>query len=422
MSRVTLAVVCVLNLGPPAVRADGCKFASDGRLVPEREQRAMIDWANGVETLHVAALSDPTADGTVWVVPVRAGATVVRAEPVESFPAVTYYETLRGRAEWQLREGIAVTGLLDSGGLCCPLFIGGCGGATASSAVEESRVEKLGMVVTVVTADTRASLEQYLDAQGVDRKAADLSSLGPYFGRDGFSFVCGWVARRDVPSTAAALRVEFPSPTRWFPLLPTRAYDHPITTVVYARGFVKPVPGCDLPGLTSEAVYASIESKGVGQAFESGGQRSVWEYHYSGNLEPLTRVTLAADPRRWDRDLELVPGTTAAGTLSQFILWCGPPVGFLCSGVLGAALGLLLPLFTITGGERRWVDWVAGAATGAAILLSIWASAVVFSVWRGARFWSGPWQTNRYVVLPILAIAHFAIVFAVCRLLIALCG
>lgn len=422
MHPTTLATALFLLAGPAAAWADGCKFASDGRLVSEREQRAMIDWTDGREVLHVAALSDPTADGTVWIVPVRAAPAVVKAEPVDSFPTVAYYETLRGRAERTLRDAIAVTGLLDSGGLCCPLFIGGCGGSVASSVMEESRVEKLGMVVTVVTADTREALDQYLDAQGVDRTAADLSSLEAYFGRGGFTFVCGWVARRDVPSTAAALRIEFPSPTLWFPLLPTRVYSQSIRTVVYARGFVMPAPGCDLPGLACEAIYAAVVSKGVGQTFETERQRSVWEYQYSGSLEPLTRVTLTTDPKRWDRDLELVPGTTTAGALSTLVVRGGPAIGFTLSGLLGALLGLVLPWLTIPAGERRRIDWAAGAMTGAAITLSIWATVVVFSTWRAVRFWNGPWQTRRFVVLPLFAVTHFTVVATVCHLLISLCG
>src|SRR5262249_42010449 len=158
-SLAAVALVCALT---PALRADGCKFAFDGRLVSEREQRAVIEWDDGTETMYVAALSDPTAAGSVWVVPVRAAAAAGRAEPVEEFPTVVYYESLRGRAELQLRDAVALAAVLDSGGLCCPLFIGGCGGASSGAAVEVSRVEKLGMVVTVVSAETRAEVERYL--------------------------------------------------------------------------------------------------------------------------------------------------------------------------------------------------------------------------------------------------------------------
>lgn len=189
----TLALVFVLVLAS-VVRADGCKFRSDGRFVPEREQLALVEWADGVETLHVATRSDSTASGTVWVVPVRGPARSVRAEPVEVFPVVVYYETLKGRAERTLKDLIVNAGLLDSGGLCCVALAGGCDDKAARQAAEASRVEQLGMVVTVVSAETRDALGRYLDAQGVNPATADLSSLDEYFGQPEYAFVCGWVA------------------------------------------------------------------------------------------------------------------------------------------------------------------------------------------------------------------------------------
>ena len=316
MSRKLIAVLVVSLIILPTARADGCKFMTDGRKVPEREQRAFIEWANGIETLYVAALADSTTEGTVWVVPVRAVATSVRAEPVELFPAVVYYESLKNRAERRLRDAISITGMLNSGGLCCFPFMGGCGGGAASkSAVEVSRVEKLGMIVVVLSAESRAALEQYLDAQGVNRAAADLTSLEPYFGKSDFAFVCGWVAKRDEPVTATGLKVVFPSPSLWFPLQPTRAYSDPVETVVYVRGFVKPAPGCVLPSLKCQYIYGAMKELSVNQAF-SEGKQSEYHGHYSGPLEELTRITLTTDPQKWDRDLELVPGTTAVGTVA----------------------------------------------------------------------------------------------------------
>jgi hypothetical protein len=98
------------------------------------------------------------------------------------------------------------------------------------------------MVVVVLSAESRGALEVYLDAQGVNRVAADLSSLEPYLGNSEFALVCGWVTRRDKPAAATAIKVVFTSPNLWFPLQPTRAYTNAVETVVYVRGFVKPLP------------------------------------------------------------------------------------------------------------------------------------------------------------------------------------
>jgi hypothetical protein len=417
--RSVAVALVVLLVAVPDIRGDGCKFASDGRKVPEREQRAFVEWADGVETLHVAALSDPITEGSVWVVPVRGGASAVRAEPVEEFPAAVYYHTLKSRAERQLRDAINFAGLLDSGGLCCPLFVQiGCGGmAPAKAAVEASRVEKLGMVVTVVSAQSRDEIARYLDAQGVNRAATDLSSLDPYFGKDEHAFVCGWVAPRKEPVQATGLKIVFPSPTIWFPLRPTRAYTDPVDTVVYVRGFVKPAPGCDLSGLKCQYIEGEVRSMGVGQAFDKNTVPD-HPYYFPDRLEPLTRVTLSTDPQKWDRDLELVPGTTPTGTLALAITgWVGF-LGPLWSAMLGAALGLLIPRLTIPNADRKRHDRLAGALIGAAIVLSVWASAVAFAVWRRYAFRDRPFHPNRYVVLPVLAVAHFAIVFAVCHALL----
>ncbi len=412
-----IAAALLLMVALPDAQADGCKFASDGRKVPEREQRAFIEWDDGTETLYVAALGDPTTEGTVWVVPIRATAAAVWAEPVDSLPAVTYYQTLRGLAEWQLREAIAVAGLLDSGGLCCPFFIGGCGGSGgAKSAIETSRVEKLGMIVTVVAAESRAEIERYLDAQGVSR-VADLSSLDPYFGQPGYAFVCGWVAEREKPVAATGLKVVFPSPTLWFPLRATQAYTDPIETVVYVRGFVKPARGCDLPGLSCQYIFGNVRTLSVGETFTADRPGHDSEDRHN-RLERMTRITLTTDPQKWDRDLELVPGTTPVGTTALAVTGWAGFLGPLWSAMLGAILGLAIPRLTVPKAERRRVDWLAGALTGASIVLTIWVSALVFSIWRWRRFRDHPNQPRRYVVLPALAVAHFVIVLGVCNGLI----
>jgi hypothetical protein len=418
MLRINTASLVFLFAGISAVRADGYKFAFDGHIVPEREQRAFIEWADGVETLFVAARSDPTADGTVWIVPVRAAAAAVHAEPVDEFPVVTHYQTLAARAEHQLRVAAAVAAIADTGGLLCPLFMPGCA-STPAPATEKSRVERLGMVVTVVSAESRAAIERYLDEQGVNRSAADLSPLNPYFGTPGFAFVCGWMAKRDTPATANGLKISFPAPTIWFPLRPTRAYASPIETVVYVRGFVKPAAGCDLSGLACEYIYGKIETKGVGQTFGTSGPVDPTHFYYLALSEELTRVTLTTDPQKWDRDLELVSGTTTKGTVALAVLRWPELVGPLwstlfASSLLGALLGLSLPRFIVPTGEMRKVDWILGALTGAAISLTIWFSVLVFLNWRNFRFSGRDNVRSGGVPLVLLAIVHAGISAAVC--------
>src|SRR5215213_8525285 len=142
MSRKYFPILLILLTAAPAVQADGCKFTRTGRFVPEREQRALIEWADGTETLYVAALSDPAAEPTVWVVPVRAPAPTVRAEPVEEFPVVGFYETLTARARRPLDDWLVTTAVLNSGGLLCPVMFRGCDDKKTTGGVREaSRVE-----------------------------------------------------------------------------------------------------------------------------------------------------------------------------------------------------------------------------------------------------------------------------------------
>lgn len=419
MNRTLLPLLAVFVLGGP-VRADGCKFALDGRLVPEREQLALVEWADGVETLHVAARSDETSAGGVWVVPVRGDAAGVRAEPVEKFPVVTFYRRYRDIARENLQSRIQTVQLLNSGGFCCVGVPMACSAGGPAEAKEVARVEKHGMVVTVVRAETREEIENYLDKQGVNRKAVNLTSLEPYIGREKFAFVCGWFVAGQ-SGTATGFKIVFPSPTAWFPLRPTSVYSEPVETVVYVRGPVKPAAGCDLPQLHCEYVHGVVKELGVGQSF---GRRNFSEeqrhYHYDDDPEPLTRVTLTTDPTRWDRDLELVPGLTTEGRLVDALCGWVSFNGPLFVSALGAALGLMIPWVTIPKAERKRIDWPAGAAVGAAIIFSIWASAFVLAVWRTIRFWEHPSEPIRYLILPPFAAVHFLLVFLACRMLMGL--
>jgi hypothetical protein len=412
-----------LVVAAPALYADGCKFTRNGRFVPEREQRALIEWADGAETLYVAALSDLTTEGSVWVVPVRAPATSIGAEPVDEFPVVGFYESLRTRARRPLDDWLVATAILNSGGLLCPVLSDRWMDSKSTSPGKEvSRVEKLGMVVTVVSAESRLALEEYLESQGIDRRAADLSPLEPYFGHLEFGFVCGWAAQPGEPARATGLKLVFPSPTIWFPLRPTRAYANPVGTVVYVRDLVKPAVGCDLPGLRCEYAYGIVEPRTVSKAFAAAPryERSSHyaDAHFKQGESLLTRVTLTDNPQAWDQDLELVPGATTGGQVSLALTGWVQDVGLGWSALLGALLGLFLPRLTVPRADRIWADYVGGVLTGAAIVLTLWASVLVFAGWRSVRFREGVGPPRRFLWLVALAVVHFLIVLAIYLVLV----
>ncbi len=394
------------------LQADGCKIRLDGRFVPEHEQAATILWAEGRETLYVAARNEPTKDANAWVIPIRSAATAIQADPVESIDTVTYYRTLKSQVRDRLKTFIKVAAAADSGGVCCVLLGGACDEKSAT-AKEVSRVEKLGMIVTVVSASSRDGLQRYLAAQGVDRRVADLSSLEPYFGLSEYAFVCAWVARRDEPVSATGLKIEFPSPNLWFPLRPTRAYKSSVLTVVYAKGFVRPAENCDLPDLKCDYIFAQQGRRSVSQLFEP----FPFGEDPTRTAERYTRVTLTTDPQKWDRDLELVPGATAGGRFNLFIVDSPTWVATAISALFGALWGLLIPWCTIARANRQWGDWLFGAIAGAAICFSLWASILVLIVWRSLRSAERPNRRRQFLALVGVAVLHFAAVFAVCMTL-----
>ena len=328
---------------------------------------------------------------------------------------VTHYESVVARGRDRLRTAAGIVATFDTGGLVCPFFIGGCGPEMAP-AEEASRVERLGMVVTVVSAESRSALIQYLDVQGVNHAAADLSSLDPYFGEKGYAFVCGWVAKRGEPVSATGLKVTFPTSMAWFPLRPTRVYSNSVQTVVYVRGFVQPSAGCTLPGLNCESIFGHVETKGVGQAFKPNSPEDldrIRRYGRFSGFEHVTRVTLSADPKQWDCDLELEPGTDQKTAVVLAVLgWLGY-LGPLWSAVC-AALGLILPLFTVPMGERKRVDLFAGALTGAALALTLWVSLLIYVTWRTLRLQGRPAPEGGVGALIVVAMVHLVIAAMAC--------
>ena len=84
-------VICTLPmfLGFPGIGwADGFLLGKRGQYVPEKEQRAFIEWEAGRERLFVATRSGESTGPALWIVPVPATPEGVDAEPVERFPHV----------------------------------------------------------------------------------------------------------------------------------------------------------------------------------------------------------------------------------------------------------------------------------------------------------------------------------------------
>jgi hypothetical protein len=129
-------------------------------------------------------------------------------------------------------------------------------------------------------------------------------------------------------------------------------------------------------------------------------------------------VTLKDDPQSWNQDLELEPGATTGGQVNLALTGWVQDIGLGWSAIIGALLGLSLPLVTIPRADRRFIDYLGGALTGGAIMFTIWASALVFAGWRWVRFGDGLGSPRRILSLVGLAVAHFLSVLAIYLLLV----
>ena len=78
----------------------------------------------------------------------------------------------------------------------------------------------------------------------------------------------------------------------------------------------------------------------------------------------------------------------------------------------------MLPRLTIPRADRRWIDYLGGALTGAAILFAVWASALGFAGWRSVRFEEGMGPPRTYLVIFGLPVVHFLVVLAIYGVLV----
>lgn len=389
-----------LLLLPAVAQADGCVLGKFGKYVPEKEQRAFIEWEAGRERLFVATRIADTKGPALWLVPVPASPEQVLAEPVEQFPHVVTSFSEVEKAQEILKAKAAGTvflnGLLPPF-LCCPFALGTTANKTFSSISEtvevHQHIEKLGMIVEVLTAQSTDALDKYLSEKALGVKASQITALEPYL-RKNFSLICAWPSQPGQPLSARAVRLEFPAPRVFYPLQPSRVYDEEIQTAIYVRGWWQIQQRRNLPGLhcgykMGRVTEISIEQLGKPMAaLLSNTEKSV--------EEPLTRVELSGLPQGWTDDLELVEGTPPAISLAQAIGSKGPVEGMIASSILGVVLAWLLPWAVVPREQRRWTDWLWALGVGGSICLSIYISALVFYFWCLERSDSDPWLKRTY--------------------------
>jgi len=398
-------------------RADGCIIGKYGRYIPEREQLAFIDWDGAREHLYVATKADASTDPSVWIVPVPAGPEFVVAEPVDKFPHASYTRsataaarrTLRETSEWALVAGTSMP-ILAMGTL------GSKAGATFSDLQVHKTVEKLGMVVEVISARSTDSLDRYLAERQLNTRAADIAALAPYL-QEEYTLVCGWVPAPQNEVRARAVRIDFPTTAVFYPLRPTRIYTADVATAIYIRGWVRPRAGTTLSGMRCRYVHGSVTERSVDEL------ASTFHPPSSATMEPLTRVELGTSPQAWTEDLFLEPGTPAAVDVARAVESLGAWLIVLAPAMSGVLLGTLLPWAIVPRDNRRWIDWVWACGVGLAMGLSLFVAVLVFYAWCWRRQPEGHWAvpgalTRTCVAVIALGVVLISISFVYAELLV----
>lgn len=186
----------------PAVTADGVIWRPD-RWEPleQNEQRAVIAYQDGLEKMIIAVDFRMAYDKAVWIFPVPAKPQKVVIDVVTEFPS------FRGRSmEGYIQQPIKRAGL----GIVYPFFI-----PTTTIPVEEfypryypfmaeisgvvvhEHLEKEGVTVELVTAESGDALYNYLLSKGLNVQKSAISIFDGYIGRE-YSFVISWISGYNV--------------------------------------------------------------------------------------------------------------------------------------------------------------------------------------------------------------------------------
>lgn len=376
-------VACLLAGESLSAWADGFVLAKSGHYVPEEEQQAFIEWADGHERLFIRTRTAKSSEPTLWIVPVPASPELVSAEPVAKLPVVRLEHNVVTAARGYLKKASMVAFVMDTGlvPLCCLTF-GGCGmssDAKPGSVDVHQHVEKLGMVLEVLTAKSGEALDGYLTSKQLHFSAASITAIAPYLNQD-YTLICAWAAKESEVPTARAIRIDFPSAMVFYPLRPTSIYQSSIATSICVRGFVHPHAGNEVSGQKCHYVTGPVGEMDPDSKGEEAGYYPVF-----GRSEPLTRVELPASPSLWNQDLVLEPGTPAPIRFCQFVEEVGEGLPWGLALGLGVLLAPLLPRFVVPRDQRSWRDLIWAMLVGACMALTIYAAAIVFCLWHAWR-------------------------------------
>lgn len=370
------ATVPVLLLASP-VNADGKAFFRTGDVssflpLKQNEQRAAIVHSDGVERLLICINVDLQQDEeALWVFPVPGAPDTTAIDLVDTFP------TFAGDNPFhQARDGIDSLMIAVRATQIYPFILEGCmmphlGAARAALAVH-TQVDKWGLRVEVISADSLVALAGYLEDKGSSPSKEQLQVFEPYLS-DAYVLVVAWLSSREefflaFPDQAApsgafkgrqpCVYVEFATERAFYPMRPTSSYGQVhIPVTLFVMGYVKPATKSGGPGW----VYAShywLEGRPENAPGRFVAGLPVGRSAY-------TVITARGLANEYNEDLWFdlfpTPDTTYAdivGSLSD--LYVAVPVGVLFVAIL---------------------SYVAGGLTGL-LMFGTWRRCAVLGLWN----------------------------------------
>ena len=187
----------------PSVIADGVIWRPDNwQPLEQNEQRAVIAYQDGLEKMIIAVDFSMAYDKAVWIFPVPAKPQRVVIDVVTEFP------TFSGKSiEGYIQQPVKRAAL----GIVYPFFIPtpvipteefyprygyplaeGMGGV-----VVHEHLEKEGVTVELVTAESGDALYNYLSSKGLNVQRSAISVFDGYIGKE-YSFVVAWITGSNV--------------------------------------------------------------------------------------------------------------------------------------------------------------------------------------------------------------------------------
>ncbi|HDS30470.1 MAG TPA: hypothetical protein ENN67_05435 [Firmicutes bacterium] len=361
-----------LSIAP--LHADGFVIGKSPKMkgfdyIDETQQNAYINYSDGLQRMILTIGIASAETDRVWILPIPSAPQDIVLDILREVPefsgdelsrntasklhgirkallAMQIYPMLfRFKEDYQYREYGYAQGI-----------------ATKSNVLEDStvivhqHVEKEGMVSEVLTARNAEALYNYLEILGFKINTGAIPILDTYIGKE-FSFVVSWVEKSEINRTAYTEKgvfVIFPTPTIYYPLIPTSVYDETwVPTTITVIGHVTP------------RFYGRIKGFAFAEYFVWG---SIWSatdlsvFHNGENKRVnYTKIEIDSPSKYLTEDLYIDNVTPLKVRLSLFILSYPFISGLILLCLTSVSIGLILGFLLLEGLRRKpWALIIIG--------------------------------------------------------------